>query len=40
MWPERQKISFGRMLTKRTGGDEKAAQEIDERVEADYRDNL
>ncbi|MFP6817044.1 MAG: MSMEG_1061 family FMN-dependent PPOX-type flavoprotein [Pseudomonadales bacterium] len=39
-WPERQKISFGRMLAKRTGGDEKAAQEIDERVEADYRDNL
>ena len=39
-WPERQKISFGRMLAKRTGGDEKSAQDIDEWVEADYRDNL
>jgi hypothetical protein len=39
-WPERQKISFGRMLAKRAGGDEKSAQDIDEWVEADYRDNL
>jgi PPOX class probable FMN-dependent enzyme len=39
-WPERQKISFGRMLAKQTGGDEESAQAIDEMVEADYRDNL
>ena len=39
-WPERQKISFGRMFAKQTGGDEDSAQAIDEMVEADYRDNL
>ncbi len=39
-WPERKKISFGRMLSKNTGGDENTAKEIDEMVEADYRDNL
>jgi len=39
-WPERQKISFGRMFAKVTGADETAAKAIDEAVEVDYRDNL
>ena len=39
-WPERQKISFGRMYAKQRGADEATAQEIDAFVEADYRDNL
>lgn len=39
-WPERQKISFGRMLAKRVGGDEKTVQVVDAAIEADYRDNL
>ena len=39
-WPERQKISFGRMAARRTGGGEQVVKAIDEAVEADYRDNL
>ena len=39
-WPERQKISFGKMFAKRAGADEAAAKAVDEAVEADYRDNL
>jgi PPOX class probable FMN-dependent enzyme len=39
-WPERQKISFGRMLAKRTGGDEAVVKAVDDAVESDYRDNL
>ncbi len=39
-WPDRQKISFGRMYAKQRGADEATAQEIDAFVEADYRDNL
>ena len=39
-WPERQKISFGRMAAKQRGLDTATAQQIDDFVEADYRDNL
>lgn len=39
-WPERQKISFGRMLAKQVGADEAAAKAVDEAVEKDYRENL
>ena len=39
-WPERKKISFGRMLVEQVGGDEKTAQAVDDAVEADYRENL
>jgi PPOX class probable FMN-dependent enzyme len=39
-WPERRKISFGRMLAPRMGGDEELAALIDEFVETDSRDNL
>jgi len=39
-WPERVKVSFGRMLAKRTGADEKVVEAVDHAVETDYRDNL
>lgn len=39
-WPERFAISFGELLAPRVGGGESEAREIDEVVEADYRDNL
>ena len=39
-WPERQKISFGRMLAKQVGADEAAAKAVDEAVEKDHRENL
>jgi len=39
-WPERQKISFGRMAAARLGADDKVARAFDAAVEADYRDNL
>jgi hypothetical protein len=39
-WPERRRISFGRMFAKKTGSDENAARAIDAAIEADYRDNL
>jgi PPOX class probable FMN-dependent enzyme len=39
-WPERQKVSFGRMLAEKTGADDGVAQKIDAAVEADYRENL
>ena len=39
-WPERYKVSFGRMLAKRSGADEQAAEAVDRAVDADYRDNL
>ena len=39
-WPERQKISFGRMFAKKIGAADEVAKKVDEAVEADYRDNL
>lgn len=39
-WPERQKVSFGRMLARKRGFDAAAAQSIDAAIEADYRDNI
>ncbi|MBW2281958.1 MAG: pyridoxamine 5'-phosphate oxidase family protein [Deltaproteobacteria bacterium] len=39
-WPDRVKVSFGRMLAKRTGADESVAEAVDNAVETDYRDNL
>jgi PPOX class probable FMN-dependent enzyme len=39
-WPPRQRISFGRQLAPRLGGGEEMAREIDELVEADYKENL
>jgi PPOX class probable FMN-dependent enzyme len=39
-WPERKKISFGRILVDRVGGDDAAAKAVDDLVETDYRENL
>ncbi len=39
-WPERQRISFGRMFAEKMGGDDKLAAAVDESVERDYRTNL
>ena len=39
-WPERQKVSFGRMMVKQTGADASVADVVDAAIEADYRDNL
>jgi PPOX class probable FMN-dependent enzyme len=39
-WHERHKISFGKILSAKIGGDNKMAEEIDKLVEEDYRTNL
>ena len=39
-WPTPAKVSFGRVIAPRIGGDEKTAQQIDERVETAYDKNL
>jgi PPOX class probable FMN-dependent enzyme len=39
-WPVRQKISFGKILTAQIGGGEKLAEQVDKKVEEDYKNNL
>lgn len=39
-WPAYYKISFGKLLAPKLGGDEKMAQQIDEFVALDYKNNL
>ena len=39
-WEERLKISFGKILAAKMGGDAGMADKIDEFVEQDYRTNL
>ena len=39
-WPAPAKVSFGRVIAPRIGGDEKVASQIDERVETAYDKNL
>ena len=39
-WSDRLKISFGKILAAKMGGDSKMAEQIDEFVEQDYRTNL
>jgi PPOX class probable FMN-dependent enzyme len=39
-WPERKRISFGKQMAPRLGGDDKLAAHIDELIEADYKENL
>jgi hypothetical protein len=39
-WPERLRISFGKMLAPRLGGDDKLAATIDQAIEQDYKTNL
>lgn len=39
-WPEQYRISFGKLLASKLGGDAKMEQQIDEFVEQDYKTNL
>jgi len=39
-WPERIKISFGKYLAAKAGGDDEMARAIDEAVDFDYKNNL
>ena len=39
-WPDRIKISFGKYLAGKAGGDDEMARKIDEAVEFDYKHNL
>jgi len=39
-WPDRQKISFGKILTAKIGGGEELARQVDRAVEQDYKNNL
>lgn len=39
-WPERYRISFGKMLAPRIGADDAVAATIDQLIEEDYRTNL
>jgi uncharacterized protein len=39
-WSERQKISFGKILSAKVGGGEELAQQVDRAVEQDYKNNL
>ncbi len=39
-WLERQKISFGKILSAKVGGGEELAQKVDRAIEDDYKNNL
>jgi uncharacterized protein len=39
-WPGRQRVSFGDQIAPKLGGDGALAKEIDDLVEADYKENL
>jgi hypothetical protein len=39
-WPEREQISFGKMLAATVGGDQGMATQIDESIAQDYKTNL
>ena len=39
-WPQRQPISFGKLLAPKVGGDDALARQIDQVVEDDYKNNL
>ncbi len=39
-WLEREKISFGKILSAKVGGGEELARQVDEAVEQDYKNNL
>ncbi|MBM4258585.1 MAG: pyridoxamine 5'-phosphate oxidase family protein [Deltaproteobacteria bacterium] len=39
-WSEQYKISFGKLLVEKMGGDEKTVKQFDEFVENDYKNNL
>ncbi len=39
-WPQRQKISFGKLLSAKIGGNEELARQVDQAIEQDYKNNL
>jgi len=39
-WQERQKISFGKLLTAKIGGGDELAHQIDQAIDYDYKHNL
>jgi PPOX class probable FMN-dependent enzyme len=39
-WPKDLRVSFGKMLAPKFGGDEALAEQIDRAIEDDYRENL
>lgn len=39
-WPEKQKVSFGKLYASMLKGDQAMARAIDEQIDSDYRDNL
>ncbi len=39
-WPERYRVSFGAMMTRKTGAPEAVGKALDEAIEQDYRENL
>jgi hypothetical protein len=39
-WPERRKISFGKILSAKVGGGDELARQVDQAVEQDYKNNL
>lgn len=39
-WPEKQKVSFGKLYASMLKGDDAMANAIDEQIDSDYRDNL
>lgn len=39
-WGERHRVSFGRMMARKTGSGEEAAKAFDAAIETDYRENL
>lgn len=39
-WPPHEKVSFGKMMAPKFGGDEQVAAAIDQMIDDDYRDNL
>jgi len=39
-WPERQRISFGKLLSAKVGGGEELARQVDQAIDEDYKNNL
>src|SRR5215472_7298478 len=39
-WPQRQKISFGKILSAKVGGNDELARQVDNAIEQDYKNNL
>lgn len=39
-WPKHRRVSFGKQMAERLGGDEKLAEQIDQAIEEDYKTNL